>query len=289
MAVPTVRQRRLGAELRRLRERQGPTADEIATRLGWSPSKLSRIENARIKVRVSDVRLLLELYRLEDAHMSEILALAETAAQQGWWADYLDALPGKFATYVALENDASVALTYATYVLPGLMQSEEYARKTLETSEAIAISTPREIVRRLEARMRRKELLRKNDPLRLSAIVDESVLVRIVGDRGVMERQMAHLSELAELPNVEFLVLPLSVHREPIVSETFTLLEFGPAYDVSFPDIAYLDNLSIMAELQDDGITHMYRRTWETLRTFCLSGDESAQLLAVLGRGFRMR
>ncbi|MEU8803163.1 helix-turn-helix transcriptional regulator [Spirillospora sp. NPDC048819] len=276
MAIaPTVRRRRLGVELRRLRERIGSTVDEIAARLDWSASKLSRIENARIGVRVSDVRLLLELYGVDEAHMGEILALAQSATQQGWWGGFRDVLPGKFGTFVALEDEASAALTFATYSVPGLLQNEEYAHCVLESGRAIAVSSPRQVARRLELRMRRQELLLREEPLSLFAVVDESVLLRVVGDSGVMRRQMLSLLELAALPNVQIHVLPLDVPREPIFSESFTLLEFASAYDVSFPDVVYVDNLSTMAELQDDSITHMYRMCWDALKSISLEADES--------------
>lgn len=276
MAVaPTVRRRRLGVELRRLRGRLGPTVEEVAARLDWSPSKLSRIENARIGVRVSDVRLLLELYGVDEAHMGEILALAQAAVQDGWWSTYRDVLPGKFGTFVALEDEARNALTFTTYSIPGLLQNEEYAHRVLESGRMIAVSTPREVARRLELRMRRQELLRRDDPLSLSAVIDESVLLRVVGDPGVMRRQLLSLLGLADLPNVHIYILPLESHREPIFSESFTLLEFAPSYDVSFPDVVYIDNLLTMGELQDDSITHMYRMCWEAVRSVSLSADAS--------------
>ncbi|GAA0555845.1 helix-turn-helix domain-containing protein [Actinomadura livida] len=276
MAIaPTVRRRRLGIELNRLRERLGPTVEEVAARLDWSPSKLSRIENARIGVRVSDVRLLLELYKVDEAHLGEVLALAQAAMQPGWWANYRDILPGNFGTYVALEDEALLALTFTAYAVPGLLQCEEYAHRVLESGRVIAISTPREVARRLELRMRRQELLHREKPLTLSAVIDESVLLRMVGDPDVMRQQMRTLLDFAVLPNVQIYILPLKVHREPILSETFTLLKFEPAYRVPFPDIVYIDNVSTMADLQDDEVTHTYRMCWESLKSISLTADES--------------
>ncbi|WP_024935223.1 helix-turn-helix domain-containing protein [Actinomadura welshii] len=274
-AAPTVRRRRLGAELRRLRERLGDTVEETAARLDWSSSKLSRIETARIGVRVSDVRLLLELYGVDEAHMGEVLALAQSATQPGWWAEYRDVLSEKFGAYVALEDEARAAMTFTAYAVPGLLQDEEYAHAVLESGRVIAVSTPREVARRLELRMRRRQLLHRERPLAISAVIDESVLLRLIGDRGVMRRQLASLLELAALPHVQIHVLPLDEPREPVFSETFTLLEFAPTYDVKFPDVVYIDNLSTMAELQDDSITHMYRMCWDALRSISLSADES--------------
>ncbi|MFB4297439.1 Scr1 family TA system antitoxin-like transcriptional regulator [Actinomadura sp. NTSP31] len=279
-AAPTVRRRRLGIELRRLREHLGRTVEEVADRLGWSPSKLSRIENARIGVRVSDVRLLLELYRVGERHKGEVLALAQAATEHGWWAGYRDVLSGEFGTYVALEDEARTALTFTTYAVPGLLQSKDYAHRILSSGRVIAVSTPREVERRLELRMRRQEVLHGDGSLTLSAVVDESVLLRVIGGRDIMRRQMLDLLELAELPNVHVHVLPLDVDREPIFADDFTLLDFAPAYDVTFPDVVYLENLSTTAVLQRDGVTHMYRLCWEALRSVSLSADESLRRIS---------
>lgn len=279
-AAPTVRRRRLGIELRRLRERLGRTVEEIADRLDWSASKLSRIENARIGVRVSDVRLLLELYRVDEGHKGEVLALAQAATEQGWWAEYRDVLSGEFGTYIALEDEAHTALTFGTYAIPGLLQNREYAHRILDSGRIIAVSTPRQVERRLDLRMRRQEILRRGNPLTLFAVIDESVLLRDIGGRAIMRRQMLDLLDLAELPNVHVHVLPLDVDREPIFSDTFTLLEFAPAYDVVFPDVVYLDNLVTMAVLQDDGATHTYRLCWDALRSVSLSAERSRRRIA---------
>ncbi|WP_433478658.1 helix-turn-helix domain-containing protein [Spirillospora sp. CA-142024] len=284
-AVPTVRQRQLAAELRRLREELGPTADEIATRLDWSPSKLSRIETARIGVRISDVRLLLELYQVDEIHRGEVLALAQAATKQGWWAAHQQGLSERFAAFIALEDEASAALSYATYSVPGLLQTKEYAHCTMETSRVITTDTPREVARRVDIRMRRQQLLRKAEPLEFSAVVDESVLLRLVGGREIMWRQMQRLMELAQLPNVDIRILPLDVHREPVIGESFTLLKFASVPDIPFPDIAYIDNFSMAAaEFQDDGITDMYGRAWEVLRSVCPSAEESVLRISSIAR-----
>lgn len=208
-ATPTARQRRLGKELHRLREDFDATAEEIANRLGWSQAKLSRIENARIGVRVSDVRLLLELYEVDEGRKGEILALAEAATRRGWWHRYQQVLPEQFAKFVALEAEASSALAYATYTVPGLLQDEEYARRTLESARAVTVDTQRDISTRVEVRMRRQELLlRKENPLKFDVIIDESVLLRTIGNRDVMRRQMLKLLSLAELPEITIRCCP---------------------------------------------------------------------------------
>ncbi|HEU5023711.1 MAG TPA: helix-turn-helix transcriptional regulator [Spirillospora sp.] len=279
-AAPTVRRRRLGIELRRLRERLGHTVEEIADRLDWSPSKLSRIENARIGVRVSDVRLLLELYRVDEGHKGEVLALAQAATEHGWWAEYRDVMAGEFGTFVALEDEARTAFTFQTYAVPGLLQSRDYAHRILSSGRAIAVSTPRQVERRLDLRMRRQEVLRGEDPLTLSAVIDESVLLRAIGDRDIMRAQMLALLETAALPNVDLRVLPLAAEREPIFADDFTLLEFPSAYDVTFPDAVYLENLATTAVDQRDDVTHMYRLCWESLRRASLSAGESLRRIS---------
>jgi transcriptional regulator with XRE-family HTH domain len=284
--VPTVRQRRLGAELRRLREAQDATADEIASRLQWSPSKISRIENARIGVRVRDVRLLLELYKVDEDHMGDILALAHAATERGWWARYQDSMPKKFAAFVALEDEANSALNYGTYTVPGLLQCEEYAHTILQSStRAFDSLTPTEIDRRVHIRMRRQQLLHRTTPLIFSTIIDESVLVRLIGSRKTMRRQLDYLVELAQLPNVEIGVIPLNVSREPVFGESFTLLKFSPAYEVRFPDFLYIDNVQ-SSDFLDDTITYSYRKSWEWLKESALPPAESIDRISQAAQAF---
>ncbi|WP_243712830.1 helix-turn-helix transcriptional regulator [Actinomadura sp. 6K520] len=297
-ATPTARQRRLGKELHKLREDLDATAEEIATRLGWSPSKLSRIENARIGVRVSDVRLLLELYQVDEGRKGEILALAEAATRRGWWHRYQQVLPEQFAKFVALEAEASSALAYATYTVPGLLQDEEYARRTLESARAVTVDTHREISTRVEVRMRRQDLLlRKENPLKFDAIIDESVLQRTIGGHDVMRRQMLKLLSLSELPGITIRVLPLGVHREPIVGEAFILLKFRstedkpkpPAVkdekDVNLSDVVYIDNSWMTAaEFLDESLTERYQRSWASMRAVSLSGKDSLRCISQYAR-----
>jgi transcriptional regulator with XRE-family HTH domain len=284
--VPTVRQRRLGAELRRLREAQGLTAEEIASRLEWSTSKISRIENARIGVRVPDVRLLLELYKVDQHHMGEILALAHAATQRGWWAQYQDSMTKGFAAFVALEDEASTALNYGTYTVPGLLQAEEYARSIIRSSTvAFDTLTPRDIDRRVHIRQRRQRLLHRENPLHFSTIIDESVLMRFIDSRDTMRHQLEYLAEVALLPNVQIRIIPLDAPREPVFGESFTLLEFSPAYDVTFPDLLYIDNVQ-SAEFLDDKITYGYRMSWQSLSESAMSPEASVDRITRAARTF---
>ncbi|MFD0857185.1 helix-turn-helix domain-containing protein [Actinomadura adrarensis] len=279
-AVPTVRQRRLGAELRRLREAQGLTAEEIASRLAWSTSKISRIENARIGARVSDVRLLLELYKVEEHHMGEILALAQAATERGWWAQYQDSLTKEFAAFVALEDEASRAFNYGTYTVPGLLQCEPYARSIIRSNSAVVPNmTPRDVDRRVHVRKKRQEVLHREQALHFATVIDESVLMRLIDSRATMRAQLAFLIEVSELPNVDIRVISLDAPREPVFSESFTLLEFSPAYDVQFPDLLYIDNVQAV-EFVDDKITYPFRRSWEQFRESAMSPEDSIERIA---------
>ncbi|SEG33574.1 Helix-turn-helix domain-containing protein [Thermomonospora echinospora] len=280
--TPTVRQRRLGAELRRLREERSLTGDGVAELLGWSPSKVSRIENARIGARVSDIRLLLELYEVDGSHLREVLALAEEAGQRGWWAQYSD-LPAEYAAFIALEDEADAALQCESQVIPGLLQTERYARHVIRGWNTIATITPQAIERRVEVRMRRQELLTRPNPLRLSVVLDEAVLLRRVGDHATMHEQLNRLLELAALPSLRLRVLPLDGPHQPIVGESFILLEFSPAYDVTFPDVVHTESLTA-TQSQHESVTHSYRLAWESLAGQTLGNEESLERISRIAR-----
>ncbi|MCP2343422.1 helix-turn-helix domain-containing protein [Actinomadura rupiterrae] len=278
-AVPSVRRRRLGAELRRLREQTGLNGEEAASALDWSASKLSRIENARIGARVSDVRLLLELYRVDEDHRGELLALAHAATEPGWWSGRRLATSPEFDEFVALEDEASAALCYSVFTVPGLVQSEPYAAATLRSAGLVTADSPRTIRRRVEMRMRRQDVLTRPDPIDFRGIVDESVLLRSIGDASVMFRQLQRLLELMRLPNVELRVLPLDGFHGPVMGEAFTILEFAPAYDVTFPDAVYIDSVW-GSRVHTDDVAHLYRLSWEQLHAHALDPDASAACVA---------
>ncbi|WP_119728473.1 helix-turn-helix domain-containing protein [Thermomonospora amylolytica] len=272
--APSVRRRRLGAELRRLREERDLTGDGVAESLGWSPSKVSRIENARIGARVEDVRAMLDLYRVAGAHRDAMLTLAEEATRPGWWSQYPD-LPIDFATYIALEDEATAALQVESMAVPGLLQTRDYARYVMRSWNFITTTPPQQIERRVEVRMRRQQLLTRADPLRLEIVLDESVLQRMVGDRAVMRAQLDHLHTMAQLPHVVVRILPLA-GPHPILANSFTLLEFAPVHDVIFPDIVHTESLT-MSSLTDESVTYMYRLAHETLMQRALGRTDSLQ------------
>jgi transcriptional regulator with XRE-family HTH domain len=282
--VPTVPQQRLGAALRQLRDDRGFSSEEVGEQLGWSASKISRIETARIGTRVSDVRTLLDLYGVEEHRREELLGLTYEAGRKGWWASYVD-LPPEYAYFIALENEADSVLEYDNHVVPGIMQTEEYARQVIFGSNAFTVSGPKSLARRLHVRMRRQRLLQPPRSLRMSVVIDESVLLRRIGDNTTMADQLAHLIELVQLSNVSLRVLPLSGIHSPIVGP-FTLLRFAPFYDIDFPDTVYLESVSA-AYSQVERVTHEYRLAFTSLAEQALSPRESIQLISRSQRRWR--
>lgn len=271
---PSVRQRRLAAELRRLREQTGLTGDDVADRLNWSTAKVSRIENARTGAKIGDVRLLLDVYEVDGARREEIVALAHDAAERGWWEEYRD-VPTSYLDFIAMESEATAVREWASSVIPGLLQTESYARCVIEGWNAIATLTPKELQRRVEVRMRRQEVLSVPDGLSFSAVIDQGVLLRRVGDREVMRTQLAHLYHMTNLPNVELRILPLDTGHD-VLTESFILLEFPQAYDTPFPDIVHTESLTI-SHFVDEAVTYMYRLAYDALAAQALSHAESRQ------------
>jgi transcriptional regulator with XRE-family HTH domain len=271
--------------LRRLRESREYTADEVAERLRWSPSKLSRIENARIGVQVSDVLLLVEFYRVDEKHAGELIELSRAAAEPGWWAEYRQDITEPFAAFIALEDEADSALDYQSYLVPGLLQTREYAEHVIRSYNAVEKLSGRRIGRRVEVRMIRQRILSRSSPLKLSLVLDESALMRNVGGAGVMHRQLLSLARSTRLPNVTLRILPLESEREPIIAESFVLLRYSSAFDVRFPDVAHVDTFSTI-EIQDDHMTGIYRGIWERLAAAALEPAPSLRHILALAKTY---
>jgi transcriptional regulator with XRE-family HTH domain len=257
-----------------MREQMDLTGDDVADRLNWSTAKVSRLENARTGAKIADVRLLMDLYEVDGPRREEIIALAHDAAERGWWEEYRD-LPGPYAQFIGMEAEASAITEWDSTVIPGLLQTEEYARQVIEGWNAIATLTPKELERRVEVRMRRQELLTPPRQIDLSVVMDEAILLRRVGDREVMRKQLDHLHLMTDLPNVKLRILPLNT-AHGVIAESFILLEFPPAHDTLFPDIVHTESLTI-SHFVDEAVTYMYRLAYDTLAARALSHAESRQ------------
>ena len=211
---PTARRRRLGVELRLLREKAGLTGEEAAARMSWSGSKLSRIERGQVSSNSDDIRDLLELYGVTDPSIRQaLILLARESRRRGWWHVYGDVIPERFDVYLGLEPEACTLRFYHGQLVPGLLQTREYALSLLET-HAVPVE-PHEISRRLELRMRRQQILAREDPPHVWAVLDEAVVHRVIGGPAVMADQLRHLIRMSELPHITVQVLPFGRGAHP--------------------------------------------------------------------------
>ncbi len=276
---PTVRRRRLAAELRRLRERAEMTLEQAASQVEWSVAKLSRIETARVGINLADLRYLLKIYDVTDERVEELVSLARRARMRGWWESYADTLPSDYASYIGLESEAASLRCFDALTLNGLLQTTDYARDVIRAS-LMALSPPGEVERRVEVRTTRQRVLnREVNPLRLWTVIDEAVLRRQVGSSQVMKAQGDHLLELAALPNVTVQVLPDGVGAHPATTGTFSILEFPEPQD---PDVVYLETLTANIFVEDDAQAYRYALAFDHLRAMALGPEESKAFIAAL-------
>jgi transcriptional regulator with XRE-family HTH domain len=271
---PTIRRRRLGAELRHRREAAGVTIEFVAERLECSASKISRIETGHTTAGVRDVRDMLELYGVGGAEAEEIIQIAREARQKGWWHPYTQVLSG---AYVGLEAAAGSIRAYEQQVIPGLLQTEEYARALLRSARPDI--TAGEIEQRVRVRLGRQSLLSQDDPIDLWVVLDETVLSRPVGGDAVMRAQLRRLVEAADLPNVTLQILPFDIGAHAGMDGTFTILGFPEASD---PDVVYAENAAggLFLEKRDD--LQKYIFIFDNIRAAAIPPEESVALIAKL-------
>lgn len=275
---PTVRRRRLAAELRRLRERADLTGDDVADRLKWSASKISRIETAKTGAKISDVRKLLELYGVGASHLDELIALAREAERKGWWEAYSNSLDEEYAAFIGLETEAESACQWESQVIPGLFQTEAYAREQTRAVQPIETIPPGQVEARIKTRLLRQEVLTREKPLEISVVIDESVLLRRYGDHVVMGTQLKRVTELAQLPNVTLRVLPLDGHH-PIGVGSFIQLHFGRIYDVMFHDVVYVEQLTSSFYFEEEMETYRYTLAFDRLIEAAMDPEESLEFI----------
>ncbi|CAM5592264.1 transcriptional regulator [Streptomyces spiroverticillatus] len=275
---PTVRRRRLGQELRRLRETKGLTAEGVAERLLVSQSKISRLENGRRSISPRDVRDLCNVYEVEDPRVVEsLMQMAKDSRQQGWWHAFGD-IP--YSVYIGLETDAESLRVYEPQVVPGLLQTTEYAEAVI--SGALPESTPEEWRKRVGVRLRRKERITTAAvPLRLWAVIDESVLRREVGDRHLMLAQLEHLQELSKLPHVTIQVLPFSAGAHTGLSGHYAILEFPETTDSS---VVYIEGVTSDLYLEKTADVQKYTVMYEHLRAKAMSAEDSMEYIADIAK-----
>ncbi|GAA2072679.1 helix-turn-helix domain-containing protein [Actinomadura alba] len=272
---PTVLRILLGGQLRRLRESKHITRSEAGEAIRASDSKISRLELGRVAFKERDVSDLLTLYGVIDEDERALFtSLGRQANKPGWWHKYSDIMPSWFELYVGLEEAASLVRTYEVQFVPGLLQTEDYAREVALLGHPNVSST--EIARRVELRMARQERLRAEDGLRIWAIIDEAVLRRPLGGSGVMRAQLGHLADMSSLPNVTFQVVPFDRGGHAAAGGPFTILRFS---EPDLPDVVYLEQLSSALYLDDRDDVDGYMAVMDRL---CVDAASSADTMKML-------
>ncbi|MGA5824185.1 helix-turn-helix domain-containing protein [Kitasatospora sp. NPDC094028] len=280
-ATPTVRRRMLGAELRRIREGLNLRVDDVAARLGWHQSKVSRLENGRHGVKANEVGILLDVYEVADSATREAL---ETLAREGkrrvWWQPYSDVISQRYASFISFEAEAVSIRNFESSLIPGLLQTADYARAV--TRKLQPEGTAEEVNALVDVRMARQNAaLRREEPLKLWAIVDEAALRRVVGSKEIMAKQLQQLIAASKEPNVTLQVVPFEAGAHPGVLGSFVIMEFPVRNDL---DVVYTEALtsSLYLERDDDVTTH--DQAFDRLRAAALDVGPSRRLVTQIAK-----
>jgi transcriptional regulator with XRE-family HTH domain len=277
---PTVRRRRLGTELRRLRESAGYKLEEVAGMLGVAPSTLSRIETGKAPTKSAYLSQLLELYKVTDAGQRQILVdMAREGHRKGWWAEYDDVLPSGLGVYVGLEAEASALRSYEIGVVHGLLQTTDYARAVLRASAPR--HTADQIERLVDLRMERQRRIDEDPPLDLWVIHDEAVIRRTVGGPVVMRHQLAHLLVVSGLPGVTLQVLPFDSGAHAGHDGPFSIIEF---HDRSDSEVVYVESAAGPLYLEKDRDVRASSEVFDRLRAAALPPEASLELISRVAR-----
>lgn len=280
---PTAKRRQIAITLRRLREqRTTMTAADASKRVDKNPAWLSKVELAQVRPNPNDVRALLHLYDVHGPEAEAVIDVARQAAQKGWWRRYSDIMPDWFTDYVGLESAASAIRTYEAQVVPGLLQTEDYARAAIARAPVSSTNKGDEIERQVALRLERQQILAGDDPPLLGIVLDESALRRMVGGKHVLREQVEHLLAMSDRPNVELQVLELDAGVG--LDGSFVTLEF-PAPPEPFPRgvlddrLVYVNTLAGALYLDEPAELAIYADVFENLRAEALSSEKTRSLL----------
>ncbi len=277
MSSPTVKRRRLAAELHACREQADLTIDDVAQELEWSAAKISRIENARVRVLPRDVKHLLRIYGVQEGapEWELMITLARESHQKGWWHAYGDTLGESFRTYVGLEAAAATLRTYESECVPGLLQTEDYARAIM--GAALSPGTDQDIEKNVAVRMARQSRLTGDEPPELWAVVNEAGIRRLVGGATVMGSQLDRLLEASHLPNITVQVMPFSAGAHAGMDGAFMILGFAEPSD---PEVQYANCSSGSLFLEGPRELRRCALIFNHLRAAALSIDQSRELIS---------
>jgi transcriptional regulator with XRE-family HTH domain len=274
---PTVRRRRLAAELRGIRESMGKSGDAVAAALKWSPSKISRYERARTGLRPREVERLLDYYKITGPRRELLLGLAEDAAQKGWWEEYADTLSEDYQQFIGLEHEATSMAIWHVDVVTGLFQTEGYARHIISSYSRVEPVAPGMIGRQVRVRMQRQQVLAR-EGLQLSLVLDESILKRRIGDDAVMYEQLQRLAREAARPNITLQVLPLDA-QHTVFGESFVIFGFGADSDAMLQDVVSTEHLRTGFTLEGERETYLHRIAFQMLADASLDPAASRALI----------
>jgi transcriptional regulator with XRE-family HTH domain len=274
---PAVRRRRLAAELRDIRENKGKSGEAVAAALKWSPSKISRYERARTGLRPREVERLLDYYEITGPRREHLLALADDAAQKGWWEEFGDSLSDDYQQFIGLEHEATSIAIWHVVVVPGLLQTEAYARHIISSYSRVEPNPPGMIGRLVRVRMRRQQALNR-EGLQLSVVLDESVLTRRVGDEPVMYEQLQRLAREADRPNLTLQILPLDA-QQIAFGESFVVFGFGADDDAVLQDVVSAEHLKSGDTVQGERETYLHRLAFQMLADAALDPVASKALV----------
>jgi transcriptional regulator with XRE-family HTH domain len=288
-ASPSVRRRRLAAELRGIREDKGKSGDSVAAALRWSASKISRYERARTGLRPQEVARLLDYYQITGPRRALLLGLAEDAARKGWWEDFAEHLSDDYKQFIGFEHEAASMTIWHVDVVTGLLQTPSYARHIISSYSRVEPMPPGMIGRTVSVRMRRQQVLDRED-LRLRVVLDESVLKRRIGDEAVMYEQLQRLVRDGDRPNVTLQILPLD-GQHTVFGESFVIFGFtddsGLGDDGDFTgdddatqrDVVITEQLNSSVIMEGERETYLHRIAFQTLADASLSPAESRALI----------
>ncbi|HYB86281.1 MAG TPA: helix-turn-helix transcriptional regulator [Streptosporangiaceae bacterium] len=275
---PTVRRRRLAAELRGIRESKGKSGDAVAAALRWSPSKISRYERARTGLQPREVERLLDYYEITGPRRSLLLALAEDAAQKGWWEEFADGLSADYQQFIGLEHEASSIAIWHVDVVPGLLQTPAYARHIISSYSQIEPIAPGMVERLVRVRIRRQRALDREPVLQLSVVLDQSILTRRISDDQIMYEQLQRLAREADRPNLTLQILPLDA-QHTVFGESFVIFRFGSDSDAMLQDVVSTEHLRNDFSLEGERETYLHRIAFRMLAGAALDPASSRTLI----------
>ncbi|MFS8096859.1 helix-turn-helix domain-containing protein [Lentzea alba] len=285
--APSARERKLASELRLLRGTVGLHGKDVADQLGWSPSKISRIENNRIGVAAEDLELLLEFYKVPEERSDYLRKLAASARTRGWWDAYANALSSGFSSLIKLEAGSSVLRCYSAVVPHALLQTSGYARQIITST--LQAPAPAEVDRRVDITRRRQQVLkREKHPMRVAAVIDEAIFQRLIWTPdgrtadGIMRGQFEQLAQMATWPNVTIQVLRFEAGLPPVTSGSFSILD---SLATGTADVVYLENKTRAFFIDTEREVHQYVQEFELLSSMALDPDASLDFIQQAVRG----